>query len=168
MRLISLIGGAVWVDFIVILITKLGSGQRVPFLPPAGAINLWYDTFGLAAVSADVLSAVLGVLIAMFLFPGAVGFQLVMAAIFVQMIHDIFLYFVVIRGLPQGQNQMIDVFKSYSDEGGLTILLADALIMTGTVVIATMLDLLFSYRFIAFQTLLGMYSLIYITYTRSI
>jgi hypothetical protein len=83
------------------------------------------------------------------------------------MIHDIFLYFVVIRGLPQGQNQMIDVFKSYSDEGGLTILLADALIMTGTVVIATMLDLLFSYRFIAFQTLLGMYSLIYITYTKS-
>jgi hypothetical protein len=72
----------------------------------------------------------------------------------------------VIRGLPQGQNQMIDVFKSYADEGGLTILLADALIMAGTVTIATVWDMLFSYRFIAFQTLLGMYSLIYITYTK--
>jgi len=166
MRLISLIGAAVWVDFIVMLITKLGPGQRIPFLPPAGALKLWYDKFGLAAVSADVLSAVLGVLIAMFIFPNAWGPSLVAGAIFVQIIHDIFFYFVVIRGLPHGQNQMIDVFKSYADEGGLTILLADALIMTGTVVIATVWDLLFSYRFIAFQTLLGMYSLIYITYTK--
>jgi hypothetical protein len=61
---------------------------------------------------------------------------------------------------------MIDVFKSYVDEGGWTILVADAMIMTGTVAIATVWDLLFSYRFIAFQTLLGMYSLIYITYTK--
>jgi hypothetical protein len=166
MRLISLIGAAIWVDFVVMLITKLGPGQRVPFLPPAGALRLWYDKFGLAAVFADVLSAVLGVLIATFFFPNAWGLGLVFAAILVQLLHDVFFYFVVIRGLPQGQNQMIDVFKSYADEGGWTILLADALIMTGTVTIATFWDLLFSYRFIAFQTLLGMYSLIYITYTK--
>jgi len=166
MRLISLIGAAIWVDFVVMLITKLGPGQRVPFLPPAGALRMWYDKFGLAAVSADVLSAVLGVLLAMFFFPTAFGINLVLASIFIQLLHDVFFYFVVIRGLPQGQNQMIDVFKSYADEGGLTILLADALIMTGTVTIATFWDLLFSYRFIAFQTLLGMYSLIYITYTK--
>jgi hypothetical protein len=85
---------------------------------------------------------------------------------FVQLLHDVFFYFVVIRGLPQGHNQMIDVFKAYADEGGWTILLADAMIMTGTVTIATFWDLFFSYRFIAFQTLLGMYSLIYITYTK--
>jgi hypothetical protein len=166
MRLISLIGAAIWVDFVVMLITKLGTGPRVPFLPPAGALKLWYDKFGLAAVSADVLSAVLGVLIALFFFPNAYGFSLVAAAILVQLLHDVFFYFVVIRGLPQGQNQMIDVFKSYADEGGWTILLADAMIMTGTVAIATVWDLFFSYRFIAFQTLLGMYSLIYITYTK--
>jgi hypothetical protein len=166
MRLISLIGAAIWVDFVVMLITKLGPGQRVPFLPPAGALKLWYDKFGLAAVSADVLSAVLGVLIALFFFPNAWGLGLVFASILVQIIHDVLFYFVVIRGLPQGHNQMIDVFKAYADEGGWTILLADAMIMTGTVTIATFWDLVFSYRFIAFQTLLGMYSLIYITYTK--
>jgi hypothetical protein len=165
MRLISLIGAAIWVDFIVMMITKLGPGQRVPFLPPAGALKLWYDKFGLAAVSADVLSAVIGVLLATFFFPNAWGLGLVFAAIFIQVLHDLFFYFVILS-VPQGQNQMIDVFKSYANEGGWTILVADALIMTGTVTIATVWDLLFSYRFIAFQTLLGMYSLIYITYTK--
>jgi len=166
MRLISLIGAAIWVDFVVMLITKVVPGPRIPFLPPTGALKLWYDKFGLAAVTADVLSAVLGVLIAMFFFPNAWGLGLVFASILVQIVHDVLFYFVVIRGLPQGHNQMIDVFKAYADEGGWTILLADAMIMTGTVTIATFWDLVFSYRFIAFQTLLGMYSLIYITYTK--
>jgi hypothetical protein len=166
MRLISLIGAAIWVDFVVMLITKVVPGPRIPFLPPTGALKLWYDKFGLAAVSADVLSLVLGVLFATFLFPSAWGLGLVGAAVLVQLLHDVFFYFVVIRGLPQGQNAMIDVFKTYADEGGATILLADSLMMTGTVLLATIWDMFFSYRFIAFKTLLGMYSLIYITYTK--
>jgi len=166
MRLISLIGAAVWVDFVVMLITKIIPGQHVSFLPPTNALNLWYDKFGVAAVSADVLSLVLGVLVATLLFPNAVGLGLILASILVQLLHDVFFYFVVIRGLPKGQNQMIDVFKTYADEGGATILLADSLMMTGTVLLAMMFDMFFSYRVIAFKTLLGMYSLIYITYTK--
>jgi hypothetical protein len=166
MRLISLLNSALWVDFVVMLLTKVVPGQHLWFLPPTGALKFWSDKFGLAAVSADVLSLMLGVLVATFLFPGATGLQLVMGAIFVQMVHDIFFYFVVIQGLPQGQNSMIDVFKSYASEGGWTILLADALMITSVVALARLSDLLFSYRFIAFQALLGMYSLIYITYTK--
>ena len=166
MRLLSLLAAATWVDFVVMVTIRVAPGQHFSFLPPTGALTLWYDKFGLAAVAADVLSLMIGVLIATLLFPNAYGLSLVAAAILVQLLHDVFFYFVVIRGLPQGQNQMIDVFKSYADEGGWTILLADAMIMTGTVAIATVWDLFFSYRFIAFQTLLGMYSLIYITYTK--
>jgi hypothetical protein len=136
------------------------------FLPPTGALTLWYDKFGLAAVAADVLSLFLGVLLATFLFPGAMGVQLVMAAVFVQMLHDIFFYVVVIQGVPQGQNDMIDVFKSYASEGSWKILVADGLMISSVVLLARLSDLLFSYRMIAFQALLGMYSLIYITYTK--
>jgi hypothetical protein len=161
-----MLSAALWVDFIVIVLTKIVPGGHLWFLPPTGALTLWYDKFGLAAVSADVLSLFLGVLLATFLFPGAVGLQLVMAAVLVQMIHDIFFYLVVIQGLPEGENEMIDVFKSYASEGGWTILLADALMITFTVLFARLSDLLFSYRMIAFQALLGMYSLIYITYTK--
>ena len=165
MRLISLLSAALWVDFAVMALIKVVPAP-IWFLPPTGALSLWYDKFGLAAVSADVLSLVLGVLLATFLFPGAIGLQLVMAAVFVQMIHDIFFYFVVIQGLPQGQNEMIDVFKSYASEGSWKILVADALMITSVAGLASLSDLFFSYRAIAFQALLGMYSLIYITYTK--
>jgi hypothetical protein len=165
MRLISILSAALWVDFAVMSLIKVVPAP-VWFLPPTGALSLWYDKFGLAAVSADVLSLFLGVLLATFLFPGATGLQLVMAAIFVQMVHDIFFYVVVIQGLPQGQNSMIDVFKSYASEGSWKILVADALMITSVVALARLSDLFFSYRAIAFQALLGMYSLIYITYTK--
>lgn len=165
MRLISMLSGALWVDFVVMALIKVVPGP-IWFLPPTGALNLWYQKFGLAAVSADVLSLFLGVLLATFLFPGAVGIELIIGAILVQLLHDIFFYAVVIQGVPQGQNEMIDVFKSYANEGGWTILLADALMITSVVAIARLSDLLFSYRTIAFQALLGMYSLIYITYTK--
>jgi len=166
MRLISILSGALWVDFVVMLLTKVVPGQHLWFLPPTGALQLWYDKFGVAAVSADVLSLMLGVLLATFLFPGAIGLQLVMAAVFVQMLHDVFFYLIVIQGLPQGQNSMIDVFKSYASEGSWKILVADALMITSVVALARLSDLFFSYRAIAFQALLGMYSLIYITYTK--
>ena len=165
MRLISMLSAALWVDFAVMALIKIVPAP-IWFLPPTGALNLWYQKFGLAAVSADVLSVFLGVLLATFLFPGAVGIQLIIGAILVQLLHDIFFYAVVIQGLPQGQNEMIDVFKSYANEGGWTILLADALMITSVVLLARLSDLLFSYRMIAFQALLGMYSLIYITYTK--
>jgi hypothetical protein len=166
MRLISLLSAALWVDFVVMVITKILPGQHLSFLPPTGALKLWYDKFGVAAVAADVFSLMLGVLLAMFLFPTAYGFQLVLAAVLVQVLHDILYYVIVILGLPQGQNSMIDVFKTYANEGRWTILLADALMVSSVVLIAEMSDIFFTYRAIAFQAILGMYALIYITYTK--
>jgi hypothetical protein len=166
MRLISLLSAAVWVDFVVMAITKILPGQHLSFLPPTGALKLWYDKFGVAAVAADVFSLMLGVLLATFIFPYAYGLQLVFGAIFVQLLHDLFFYAVVILGVPQGQNSMIDVFKSYATEGGWTILLADSLMIGSVVLLAELSDILFAYRTIAFQAILGMYALIYITYTK--
>jgi len=166
MRLLSLLAAATWVDFIVMVITKVLPGQHLSFLPPTGALKLWYDKFGVAAVAADVFSLMLGVLVATLLFPNAYGLALVVAAIFVQLLHDVFFYLVVIRGLPQGQNSMIDVFKSYADEGGFTILFADSLMIMFTVLLAELNDLVLPYRVIALEAVLGMYALIYITYTK--
>jgi len=166
MRLLSLLAAATWVDFIVMVITKVLPGQHLSFLPPTGALKLWYDKFGVAAVAADVFSLMLGVLVATLLFPNAYGVALVVAAIFVQLLHDVFFYLVVIRGLPQGQNSMIDVFKSYADEGGFTILFADSLMIMFTVLLAELNDLVLPYRVIALEAVLGMYALIYITYTK--
>ena len=165
MRLISILSAALWVDFAVMTLIKIVPAP-ISFLPPTGALNLWYQKFGLAAVAADVLSLFLGVLLATFLFPGVMGLELVIAVILIQLLHDILFYAVVIQGVPQGQNEMIDVFKSYANEGSWKILVADALMITSVVLLARLSDLLFSYRMIAFQALLGMYSLIYITSTK--
>ena len=53
MRLISMLSGALWVDFIVMALIKVVP-TPISFLPPTGALTLWYDKFGLAAVAADV------------------------------------------------------------------------------------------------------------------
>jgi len=166
MRLLSLLAAATWVDFVVMVITKVAPGQHLSFLPPTGSLKLWYDKFGVAAVAADVFSLMLGVLLATLLFPGAYGVALVFGAIFVQLLHDLFFYFAVIQALPQGQNSMIDVFKTYAAEGGWTILLADGLMITSTVLLAELYDLIMPYRVIALNAILGMYALIYITYTK--
>lgn len=166
MRLISLLAAATWVDFVVMVITKVAPGQHLSFLPPTGALKLWYDKFGVVAVAADVFSLMLGVLVATLLFPNTYGLGLVFGAILVQLLHDLFFYFAVIRALPQGNNSMIDVFKTYADEGGWTILLADALMIGSTVLLAELYDLVLPNRVIALKALLGMYALIYITYTK--
>jgi len=166
MRLISLLNAALWVDFAVMVIAKILPGHHLSFLPPTGALKLWYDKFGVAAVAADVFSLMLGVLLATFIFPTAYGFQLVFGAIFVQLLHDLFFYVAVIQTLPQGQNSMIDVFKTYANEGGWTILLADSLMIGSVVLLSELSDIFFAYRTIAFQSILGMYALIYITYTK--
>lgn len=166
MRLISLLAAATWVDFVVMVITKLLPSRHLSFLPSPDSLKLWYDKFGVAAVTADVFSLMIGVLLATLLFPGAYGISLVFAAIFVQILHDLFFYIVVIRGLPQGHNAMIDVFKTYADQGGWTILFADALMVGSTVLLAELYDLVLPYRVIALKAILGMYALIYITYTK--
>ena len=166
MQLLSLTYAAIWVDFAVMVLTKLVPGQHIPFLPPTHALQVWYDTFGVAAVAADVLSLMLGVIVVLLLFPRISFMSLLIGAIVVQLLHDIFFYMFVIRGLPSGHNQMIDVFKTYADEGGATILLADSLMMAAVVTMATFIEKYYSQQFIAFKSLLGAYALIYITYTK--
>jgi hypothetical protein len=53
----------------------------------------------------------------------------------------VFFYAVVIQGLPEGENSMIDVFKLYANEGSWKILVADGLMITSVVALAHLSDL---------------------------
>ena len=91
--------------------------------------------------------------------------MLALVSVGVQMVHDILFYLVVILGIPKGQNSMIDLFKSYSSEGGYKILIADAIMIAATVFVGdsfTQLDP----KIVTFIGLLGVYALTYILYTR--
>lgn len=128
------------VDLIVIFLVR--------FFPNfwGSTINIWYDKFGLGAVIADVLIIVLGVMIAQYIYKNYIQsdkefnpyiFGALVVA--VQVIHDLFFYFGVILPIPKGHNEMIDVFKTYSDKGGLKVVAADSAMMLGSVAIASYL-----------------------------
>jgi len=109
-------------------------------------INVWYNEFGLNAVLADVLSIVLGFLIAQvlysaFVFPH-IGWSLpvfLLLLLAIQLAHDMLFYKGVIQPIPAGHNGMIDVFKAYAAAGQGRILVADAAMMTGSAFLASTL-----------------------------
>ena len=158
MTLTSLLTATAWVDFAVIVLSK--------FVPLTKSLGTWYADFGMSAVGADVLIIVLGIYLVQLLFPGIHGWNLVAAAVILQLIHDVVFYFAVILGVPAGQNAMIDIFRKYAQEGSWKILLADASMVAASVLFMEYLDNNIADSWIAFWGLLGVYSLLYIVHTK--
>jgi hypothetical protein len=132
-------------------------------------INDWYDQFGLSAVMADVLVIVLGILIAQYIIrwtglPSSLP-VLLATVVAVQLIHDLLFYLFVILPIPKGTNGMIDLFKTYAEGGQSMILVADAAMIGGSVLIAAALQTAPAHV-VAFTGVLAAYTLPYILATR--
>jgi hypothetical protein len=91
---------------------------------------------------------------------------LVSVAVAIQLVHDVLFYILVIRGVPDGQNSIIDLFKRYASEGSWKILLADAGMVAGSVLLMEALDNNLSDDQVGFLGVLAVYSLLYIIYTK--
>ena len=158
---------ALVVDFLTVLITKYPGPS--PFFT-VKALDDWYTKFGLTAVAADVLSVMIGVVAARYIFT-AFGFSPSSILLFVavllifQLCHDAFFFLAVIQPLPRGENTMINVFKDYATENGGKILVADALLVLGTAAGATLLKNL-PFHVTGFVGLVTAYALCFVTYTR--
>jgi len=157
MKLLSIASAVVWVDFITIILSK--------FFHLGRSLDKWYQQFGIVAVLSDCLVIVLGILLALILFPDASLRTLIVAVIIIQLVHDILLYKLVIEPLPVGTNQIIDIFKEYATENSWKILVADSIMIGSTLVLANYLDSV-STLLSSFIGLLGVYSLSYIIYTK--
>lgn len=157
---------AIIVDTVVIFLTKYA-----PKEPYFGIKSLddWYTRFGILAVGADVLSLMIGIGFARYIYTSA-GFKssfvfFLLTVILFQLCHDIFFFLAVIAPMTRGHNEMIDVFKDYAAENGGKILAADALLMFGGVVGAMILKGLPTH--INVMTLIiTLYSLCFILYTK--
>ena len=158
--------GAVIIDVIVIFLTKY-PGPAPTF--KVEALDNWYNRFGGLAAAADILSAMIGIAAARYIFTTS-GFNpnnLAMFALTIvlfQLFHDALFYLAVIVPLPRGHNQMIDIFKDYAEENGGKILVADALILLGTLFFAMVLKSLPTH-FTFFTGILSLYTLCFILYT---
>ena len=106
------------------------------------SLTSWYKKYGIFSVLADVLSLVIGVIITRFIYsffnlkPHLSWFLLL--AVVVQVSHDL-LFTVLFNTIPRGKSEILDTFKDYGKEFGPIILLADALMMVATILIATWL-----------------------------
>lgn len=155
MNLLHITSAVVWVDFVTIALHKFFNLGR--------SLDAWYDQFGIVAVISDCLVIVLGILIAKIFFP---GYPLIPTAIVIQLLHDILFYQFVILPVPQGQNRVIDLFKTYANENSWKILVADSIMIGTTVLLAKYFSALKS-DLVSLFGLLGLYSLTYVIYTRS-
>lgn len=154
----SLLTATAIVDFAVIVISKL--------FPLTKALGTWYAEFGVVAVASDILIIVLGIALAMLLSPGISGWSLVGLAILIQIVHDVLFYVGVIRGVPTGQNKIIDLFKKYAAEGSWKIIVADAAMVGSSVLIMEYLENNIPDDQIRFLGILVVYALLYIIYTK--
>jgi hypothetical protein len=154
----ALLTATAWVDFAVIVLSK--------FFPLTKALGQWYSEFGVVAIGSDILIIVLGIALAKFLVPMATGWSLVGVAVLIQVIHDVLFYVGIIQGIPAGHNRIIDLFKRYAAEGGWKIVLADAGMVTASVLIMEWLSDNLPQDQINFLGLLAVYSLLYILYTK--
>ena len=106
------------------------------------SLNEWYNKFGLLAVVADVLSIVIGIILARFLYPFLfTKYSLILFLIltcFVQLTHDS-LFYLFFKNIPRNQSAILDVFKDYANEVGYKILLADAMMMISTILLGSYL-----------------------------
>ena len=156
MNLLHISSAVVWIDFLVILISR--------FYSMTSALDVWYKEFHIVAVISDCLVIVLGILLAQFLYPKSSVTTLAIVSVIIQVIHDVLFYIGVILPIPKGHNAMIDLFKRYSNEGGYQIILADSAMISGTVFLADYLSK-FNFEIVSFIGLLGVYALTYIIYT---
>jgi uncharacterized protein YacL len=133
--LLPILNGAIITDLFVIYLL-LSKSIRTKTL------ETWYRKFNIGAFVADVLSLVIGVVIARFVYN---AFKLkwslalfLLVVVIVQLIHDLSFY-QFFSNIPRGWSAVLDVFSDYAKEKGYIILFADAGMMISTVLISSML-----------------------------
>ena len=156
MDVLSLLVSAIIIEFLVICSVNLIQTGR--------SIYDWYKKFGTVAVTSDICSVVIGIMLAHFALPNASLLTLVIAGIVVQMIHDTLFFFFFVKPIPQGTNSVIDMFKNYASENSYTILFADAAIIASTILLYSVVKEQ-SKELIAFLGFSGIYAITYIMYT---
>jgi len=132
---LPILNGALITDLIVIALVISGAIKSV-------TLKEWYHKYGLAAVIGDVLILVIGVIIVRAIYSLVFSKFSIVAfvglAVIVQLIHDLS-FAQLMNAIPRGRSMIMDTFKDYGKEMGGLILLADALMISGTAILGSLL-----------------------------
>jgi uncharacterized protein YacL len=95
-------------------------------------LKKWYKKYQLSAVLADVLILFIGIILTRFLYKYIFStfsiWKFTFLAVCIQILHDILFYF-FFTSIPKGNNLMIDFFKEYSKEVGVSAIAGDSFMM---------------------------------------
>jgi hypothetical protein len=132
---LPILNGALITDLIVIALAISGFIKSI-------TMKEWYHKYGLAAVLGDVLILVIGVIIVRATYSLIFSkFSIVFfvgLAVIVQLIHDLS-FAQMMNAIPRGRSMIMDTFKDYGKEMGGLILIADALMISGTSILGSLL-----------------------------
>jgi len=157
MNILAIVTATVWMDFIFVMFTK-----KVYVLH--SLLPVWYDKYGLVAVLLDCLSLSLAIMLAFFTVPGGSPLTVTAVVLLYQILHDILLYTFVISPLPEGENEIIDLYRAYVSRGGVGTLIGNS------VLILSIMGLFYAIHKLptqiqVFNLLLGIYAVTYSIYS---
>lgn len=109
------------------------------------SLNAYFDTFGLEGILANAAWVVILFQAARWVYTsfysGGAGrpwspFVFVCMLLAIQLLHDLFFYFGLIRLVPTGRNEMIDALKKYGNENGSRALMTHSVFLIFTAIAA--------------------------------
>ncbi len=131
-----IINGAMITDLAVIYLLKVNIIKSKTLLQ-------WYKKYEIGAFIADVLSIVIGVIIARFIYSNIFKewsiINFLFLVICIQLLHDL-LFAKLFYSIPRYNSPILDTFKDYANENGIWILLADACMMISTVLLSSLIS----------------------------
>lgn len=136
---LPILNGSLLADILIIFATFY-----LPNIIGSNQLANWYKKYGLSAVIADTLILVIGMIIARALYSRIFGDQFnilkfAFLVLIIQIIHDFVFYFGIIKTLPRGVNNMIDMFKDYAEEVNTGAVIGDSVMITMAVIFASLL-----------------------------
>ena len=131
---LPIINGAFLVEIVVLYLSL--TQKKSSFLQD------WYKKYRLAAVMADVLVVILGIVITRLIYPFIFKsfsiWKFVGLLLCIQILHDI-LFYMFFMSVPKGMNIMLDLFKDYAGGAGITAILGDSLIVIFSALFASIM-----------------------------
>lgn len=132
---LPILNGALITDIIVMSLALSGYIK-------SETLKMWYNSFGLSAVLADVLVLVIVVIIARLIysmfFKSYSLFSFILLAVGIQCVHDL-VFGKLIDLIPNKKSEIFNIFEQYAREHGFRILFADALMIISTVILGSLM-----------------------------
>ena len=136
-ELLPIVTANLWVDLVIIFIAMSG------LIYTGKTLKLWYKKYRLSAIIADMFSIILGMILLRYIVYKlnikVNLFTFILLGIGLCIIHDI-LFYLLFKNIPKGSNHMLDFFKDYAKDLGLTAIIGDVILVINAIILSALLN----------------------------